>query len=86
MEAFNPTPPEWTTKATHALEFCCPTCRRGPQVAQRVWINRYAPVLGEDYRRKWQEFYQCECSQVWWAWSTVRPPSQLGKRENPPFV
>lgn len=72
MEAFNPTPPLWTKTATHALTFCCPRCRATPDVAQNVWINRFAPVLTEDYRRKWQEFYHCECGQVWWAWSSDR--------------
>jgi hypothetical protein len=72
MEAFNPIPPEWTKKATHALTFCCPRCGASPDGAQNVWINRFAPVLTEDYRRKWQEFYHCECEEVWWAWSSDR--------------
>jgi hypothetical protein len=29
----------------------------------------------ENHRRKWQEFYQCHCGCVWWAWSSDRPPS-----------
>ncbi len=72
MQAFNPTPPEWTKTATHALTLSCPSCQGSPDVAENVWINRFAPVLSEDYRRKWQEFYQCECGTVWWAWSSER--------------
>ena len=83
MEAFSPTPPAWTEQAVHALNFCCPRCGASSYQAQRVWINRRAPVLSEDYRRKWQEFYQCECNQVWWAWSSDRPPSELAERDRP---
>ncbi len=85
MDAFSPNPPLWTKTATHALEFCCPNCRAPAKKAQRAWINRRAPVMGEDYRRKWQEFYQCECNQVWWAWSSDRPHSELTQREIPPL-
>ena len=77
MDAFSATPPAWTQPATHALDFCCPRCRAPASKAVQVWINRRAPVMGEDYRRKWQEFYQCECDHVWWAWSSDRPPSEL---------
>lgn len=84
MEAFAPVPPQWTKSATHALEFCCPRCRLTARDAQRVWINRRSPVMTEDYRRKWQEFYECECGYAWWAWSSDRPPTDLAKRENPP--
>ncbi len=49
--------------------------------AQRVWINRRAPVYTPDHRRKWQEFYQCECGKAWWAWSSDRPPADFGKSE-----
>ena len=84
MDAFSITPPDWTGTATHALQFCCPRCRTPATQAVRVWINRRAPVLGENYRRKWQEFYQCECDQVWWAWSSDRPPSELTSKERPP--
>ena len=77
MDAFRPTPPAWTTTAVHALKFCCPRCGVTAAGAQKVWVNRSSPVISEDYRRKWQEFYQCECEQVWWAWSTDRPPSEL---------
>ena len=86
MDAFSPTPPPWTTTATHALEFHCPTCRAKPEKQVRVWLNRYAPVVSEDYRRKWQEFYQCDCGTVWWAWSTDRPASDLLSSERPPLI
>lgn len=75
MEAFVPNAPEWTQTATHALSFCCPRCNASAMEAQKVWLNRYAPVISEDYRKKWQEFYQCQCGQVWWAWSSDRPNS-----------
>lgn len=86
MEAFDLTPPDWTASAIHASEFCCPACRQSAKVAQRVWINRRSPVFTEDHRRKWQEFYQCQCGQSWWAWSSDRPPSELAnqEREIPP--
>lgn len=77
MDAFSPYPPDWTKTAVHAIGFCCPRCNQGPASAQKVWLNRRAPVMAEDYRRKWQEFYQCECDGVWWAWSSDRPPSPL---------
>ncbi|XHX80973.1 MAG: hypothetical protein RBJ76_13875 [Stenomitos frigidus ULC029] len=81
MEAFDLTPPDWTKAAVHASEFCCPGCRSSSKEAQRVWINRRSPVYTEDHRRKWQEFYECQCTQVWWAWSSDRPPSELGNKE-----
>lgn len=81
MEAFEPIPPAWTKTAIHALKFHCPRCGASSHQAQRVWINRRAPVMSEDYQRKWQEFYQCECEQVWWAWSSDRPPSPFVERE-----
>jgi len=84
MEAFNPVPPQWTQDAIHSLDFCCPRCGNEVRKAQRVWINRRAPVIGDNYERKWQEFYQCDCGEVWWAWSNDRPPSELAQRENPP--
>ncbi|URD50171.1 hypothetical protein [Chroococcidiopsis sp. CCNUC1] len=74
MDAFAPIPPQWTKQATHANEFCCPRCRSGSREAERVWLNRRSPVFTENNRRKWQEFYQCQCSCVWWAWSNDRPP------------
>ncbi|MBK4731541.1 hypothetical protein JJD41_16955 [Oxynema sp. CENA135] len=81
MDAFEPIAPEWTAKAIHAHQFCCPTCQASSMEAKRVWINRRSPVYGEDRSRKWQEFYECECSTVWWAWSSDRPPSPWGDRE-----
>ena len=85
MNAFDPNPPSWTEKATHALKFCCPSCGKKSDLAQYVWLNRFAPVTSEDNRRKWQEFYQCQCGTVWWAWSSDRPPSDLSKRDRPPL-
>ena len=85
MDAFSPNPPKWTNTATHAMEFCCPSCRNSAASAQRVWLNRRAPVLGENRQRKWQEFYQCECSKVWWAWSSDRPQTDVAKQEKPPL-
>jgi hypothetical protein len=87
MDAFNPTPPAWTEPAVHAHAFCCPRCGLGPKQATQVWINRYAPVYGEGQRRKWQEFYRCQCEAVWWSWSSDRPPSELAQqeRELPPL-
>jgi hypothetical protein len=79
MDAFSPSPPAWTQSATHAWKFCCPRCRGSASIARQVWINRRSPVIGEDHRRKWQEFYDCECGQAWWAWSSDRPPSELSK-------
>lgn len=77
MDAFNPTPPSWTLTATHAFKFMCPTCGANPTSAQEVWLNRRAPVRSENAAVKWQEFYQCECGQVWWAWNSDRPPSDF---------
>ncbi|NJP08238.1 MAG: hypothetical protein HC866_01150 [Leptolyngbyaceae cyanobacterium RU_5_1] len=81
MEAFDLNPPEWTQPAVHAAEFCCPNCRATSKDTTRVWINRRSPVFTEDHRRKWQEFYLCECEYVWWAWSSDRPPSELANKE-----
>lgn len=72
IDAFAPIPPEWTSTAIHAQEFCCPKCRATSAESERVWLNRRSPVVNEDNRRKWQEFYQCHCSCAWWAWSTDR--------------
>jgi hypothetical protein len=77
MNAFDPTPPEWTQTAIHAHTFCCPTCQESCMKATSVWINRRSPVFTEDSRRKWQEFYQCCCGQSWWAWSNDRPSSVI---------
>ncbi|MGL5033609.1 MAG: hypothetical protein ACRC6M_07385 [Microcystaceae cyanobacterium] len=80
MEAFSFTPPDWTENAIHAHEFHCPRCRETARKAKGVWINRRSPVTGEDFRRKWQEFYNCECGQAWWGWSSDRPPSDLNRQ------
>jgi hypothetical protein len=77
MEAFSPTPPDWINHAVHSFDFQFPQCRETARKAEKVWINRRSPVMTEDYRRKWQEFYQCECGQGWWGWSSDRPPSDL---------
>ncbi|MGC1198704.1 MAG: hypothetical protein WA882_17560 [Geitlerinemataceae cyanobacterium] len=77
MDAFDPTPPLWTQSATHAYLFCCPACGASSQEAQHVWLNRRSPVYTEDHRRKYQEFYQCQCETVWWAWSNDRPPRKV---------
>ncbi|OIP77447.1 MAG: hypothetical protein AUK48_03940 [Oscillatoriales cyanobacterium CG2_30_44_21] len=80
MEAFNPTPPDWIDKASHAVSFCCPRCGQMPSQAISVWINRRSPVYTENYQRKWQEFYHCECEAAWWAWSNDRPLSEFSDR------
>jgi hypothetical protein len=77
MDAFSPTPPPWTINAIHGLKFCCPTCQASPAQAKNVWLNRRAPVVSENGQRQWQEFYECECGQVWWAWNRERPPSEF---------
>ncbi|AFY44203.1 hypothetical protein [Nostoc sp. PCC 7107] len=82
MDAFAPIPPEWTSEAVHAYEFCCPTCHSSSREALQVWINRRSPVFSEEHRRKWQEFYKCHCGCAWWAWSSDRPPSDLVKSED----
>ena len=70
---FSPTPPDWAEKAAHAVPLCCPTCRASPKEAKAVWLNRRAPVFIEGFtRRKWQEFYHCECGTAWWGWSNER--------------
>ncbi|BBD60453.1 hypothetical protein NIES2109_32500 [Nostoc sp. HK-01] len=81
MDAFAPIPPEWTSEAVHSYEFCCPTCHSSSREALQVWINRRSPVISEEHRRKWQEFYKCHCGCAWWAWSSDRPPSDLAKPE-----
>lgn len=81
MNPFSLKPPDWTTAATHAIQFCCPNCQATSSEANQVWINRRAPVMTEDYRRIWQEFYDCRCGQAWWAWSSDRPPSPLTKTD-----
>ena len=77
MDAFAPVPPEWTNQAKHAYNFCCPQCHSSSLEAVQAWINRRSPVMTEEYRRKWQEFYQCNCGCAWWAWSSDRPLSNL---------
>ena len=72
MDVFSIKPPEWTKNATHAVTFCCPSCRARSTEAKKVWLNRRAPVTDADLKRKWQEFYLCRCDQVWWAWSSDR--------------
>jgi hypothetical protein len=79
MDAFSPVPPDWTQPATHAYNFFCPRCGASSRQAQAAWINRRSPVYGENRRRKWQEFYYCECGFAWWAWSSDRPPSEYGQ-------
>ncbi|MBE9032156.1 hypothetical protein IQ266_20670 [filamentous cyanobacterium LEGE 11480] len=81
MNPFDRTPPEWTKKAVHALEFFCPTCRQSSLAAEQVWMNRRSPVYGHDRQRKWQEFYHCQCGCDWWAWSSDRPPNEFADRE-----
>ncbi len=83
MDAFSETPPEWTQAATHAIAFCCPRCQQPAAKARAVWINRRSPVYMEGYRRKWQEFYWCECGAAWWGWSSDRPPSEFADRPLP---
>lgn len=77
MDAFSPFPPTWTKDAVHAQPFGCPRCGAGSREAKQVWLNRRAPVFTDGRKRKWQEFYQCECDSVWWAWSSDRPPLDL---------
>ena len=85
MDAFALNPPEWTNKGTHAVNFACPNCKASAAEAQEVWLNRRAPVSFGNNRRKWQEFYWCECNTVWWAWSSDRPASDLSDRSEPPL-
>ncbi|MGL5079487.1 MAG: hypothetical protein ACRDBG_27120 [Waterburya sp.] len=87
MDAFAIVPPEWTKSAVHAVNFCCPSCKTNSAKAKNVWLNRRAPVIMGDAlyadvfsRRKYQEFYLCECGTSWWGWSDDRPPSELGKQ------
>jgi hypothetical protein len=85
MDAFASMSPDWTASAVHARSFCCPTCGQSSLKAMAVWINRRSPVYSEEAdprrRRKWQEFYKCECEAVWWAWSSDRPPTELTPQE-----
>jgi hypothetical protein len=81
MDVFALTPPPWTEQSIHAKLFCCPTCRRASTEAQAVWLNRRSPVYTHDQRKKWQEFYHCECGTAWWAWSDQRPPNEYADRQ-----
>lgn len=78
MDAFALIPPEWTKSAVHVFDFSCPSCKMPPKKAKNVWLNRRAPVNTGD-RRKYQEFYHCECGTAWWSWSDDRPPSEFNK-------
>jgi hypothetical protein len=80
MEAFSPNPPNWTELATHAQGFCCPSCHASSTAATAAWIARRSPVFIENRKRKWQEFYLCECSQAWWGWSDDRTPNEFAER------
>ncbi len=82
MDAFSLFPPDWIKTAVHAQPFGCPVCEKGSREAQRVWLNRRAPVFTDARKRKYQEFYQCECNTVWWAWSSDRPPLEQGKADS----
>jgi hypothetical protein len=81
MDAFSPDPPAWTATAIHAHQFACPQCGASEKEADRVWLNRFSPVLTEERRRKWQEFYNCKCGKVWWAWSNDRLPNEFADRK-----
>ncbi len=80
MEAFSPNSPTWTETATHAQNFCCPSCHASSQTAKTVWINRRSPVLVDRRRRKWQEFYHCQCDTAWWGWSDERTRNEFADR------
>jgi hypothetical protein len=80
MDAFSPTPPDWTEIATHAQGFCCPTCHSSSTAATAAWINRRSPIFVENRQRKWQEFYHCECGKAWWGWSDERTPNEFAGR------
>jgi hypothetical protein len=84
MEAFSPTPPAWTELATHAQGFCCPNCGSGSTAATAAWINRRSPILLENRKRKWQEFYNCACGTAWWGWSDDRTPNEFAVGEASP--
>ncbi len=81
MNPFDPTPPDWTVTASHAIYFQCPRCQLSSAQAEAVWINRRSPVYNEMQQRKWQEFYHCKCGAPWWAWSSDRPPSKLIRQD-----
>jgi hypothetical protein len=77
MEAFSPTPPDWREIATHADGFCCPDCHANSTAATAAWIDRRSPVFIENRKRKWQEFYLCQCGKAWWGWSNDRTPNEF---------
>jgi hypothetical protein len=81
MEAFSPTPPDWREKSTHAKGFCCPSCQASSRTATAAWIDRRSPVFIENRKRKWQEFYLCECGTAWWGWSNERTPNEFAVSE-----
>lgn len=83
MDAFASTPPEWTATAVHSVKFCCPQCNSNAAEAKNVWLNRRSPVTIASNRRKWQEFYLCQCDTVWWGWSSERPIRD-SKTNHPP--
>jgi hypothetical protein len=80
MEAFSPTPPDWREIATHADGFCCPDCHASSTAATAAWIDRRSPVFIENRKRKWQEFYLCQCGKAWWGWSNDRTPNEFVDR------
>jgi hypothetical protein len=80
MEAFSPTPPDWREIATHATGFCCPSCHASSTGATAAWIDRRSPVYIENRKRKWQEFYLCQCGKAWWGWSDERTPNEFATR------
>ena len=84
MDVFAPTPPDWTQDAIHSQGFHCPKCRAASRQATAAWLNRRSPVYTFDRKRKWQEFYRCECSAAWWAWSSDRPPTVAPAEESEP--
>ena len=81
MDAFSPVAPDWTEDAVHAKPFGCPSCQADSTEARQVWLNRRAPVFTDGRKRKWQEFYLCECGTAWWAWSSDRPPADWQRDE-----
>ncbi len=80
MEAFSLIPPDWREIATHAQGFCCPSCHGSSTIATAAWIDRRSPVYVDNRKRKWQEFYLCQCGQAWWGWSNDRAPNEFADR------
>lgn len=80
---FSAKPPDWVEAATHSTHFKCPRCGNGTDQSKAVWINRRSPVYIEGmYRRKWQEFYHCDCEASWWGWSSDRPTPEWLQARN----